>query len=304
MRVRLKTFLSLACLLFLCGCLEFEEQNMAYRYDTKTDTLYIFQEYRGIHGTDKKEGLSPDELEKLDAMVNKEQVYFFSDLFAEYNRDQVLEWQKEAADSANRKDLEAEVGGEAAYKSFTHLIELILANVQVKNGPFYFDAKKRLCGVKKVTVTKASEIIRSVNEVLRFSLKEPLDENAPDEAKRVRAKAAKNRKEFIRLTGNRLEFFWPMTKADYEEDFGAKSKSYRVVESFLNYGGKIEFRDDLVHFSLGNPKETMTRLEMPVMNFGSGGAYTPNAVDAARKHTVILESFDVEAARKEFLKQN
>ena len=59
---------------------------MAYRYDTKTDTLYIFQEYRGIHGTDKKEGLSQDELEKLDAMVNKEQVYFFSDLFAEYNR--------------------------------------------------------------------------------------------------------------------------------------------------------------------------------------------------------------------------
>ncbi len=297
MRTKIALILSLAVLVLLCGCLQFEEQSMSYRYDEKSDTLYIFQEYRGI-SAGQGEGLSEDEIRQLESVIKTERTFFFANWIFEYNREAMQEVQKEGAAASDDSSMTA-----AERKQVLSLVELLLANVKVENGPFYFDASKRLCGVQKVTLKKVSEVVRKANEVMPIALKglAQKQEDAADKA--VLLKAAGKRKEFIRLEKNVLSFVWPMTQPEYEETFGPKTENPEVMAAFKKSGGKIDFKDDEVHFSLGTPQDRITTLSLPVAKAEKEyKGYKPNAVEEVKKRAVILEKFDVEAARKEFLK--
>jgi len=56
-------------ILWLTGCLEFEDQTLTYRYDASTDTLRIFQDYHGIFGADDTAKVTDAEMEQLDSVL-------------------------------------------------------------------------------------------------------------------------------------------------------------------------------------------------------------------------------------------
>ena len=300
MRSKIAVFLSLSVLLLLCGCLEFEEQSLAYRYDEKADTLYIFQEYRGIFGGERKEGLSGDEVEQLSSVLATERTFFFANWIFEYNRTSLLETQKElkgpaAADDTSMTPEER--------KQVLGLVDLVLANVKVENGPLYHDANQHLCGIQKVTIKKASEIIRSANLVMPMALKSLAKDDDQKENRAALLKAAEKRKEFIRLEKNVLSVVWPVNQKDFDKAFGPAPEPLKMVEAFKKSGGKATFKDEEMTLTLGRPEDKVTVLTMPVAKADTDfKGYLPNAVPDVKKKTVILEKFDVEAARKEFLK--
>jgi len=299
MRTKIASIFAFTLLVLLCGCLQFEEQSMAYRHDEKTDTLYIFQEYRGI-SAGQGEGLSEDEIQQLVSVIKTERTFFFANWIFEYNREAMLEVQKELKGPATGDDpsLTSE-----ERKQVLGLVELLLANVKVENGPFYYDASKRLCGVQKVTLKKVSEIVRKANEVMPIALKGVAQKQEDAAEKAVLLKAAVNRKEFIRLEKNVLSFVWPMTHPEYEKAFGDKAESPEVVSAIKKSGGKIEYKENEVHFQMGTPTDRITTMTMPVAKAEKDyKGYKPNAVEEVKRRAVILEKFDVEAARKEFLK--
>lgn len=300
MRTKIATLFSLALLFLLCGCLEFEEQSMSYRYDEQTDTLYIFQEYRGIFGGERKEGLSSDEVEQLSSVLSIERTFFFANWIFEYNRANVQETQKElkgpaAADDASTTPEER--------KQLQDLAELLLANVKVENGPFYYDANRHLCGAQKVTIKQASKIIRSANLVMPLALRSLAKDDDQKDNRAVMLKAAERRKEFIRLEKNVLSVVWPVNKQDFDKVFGPAAEPLMMVTAFKKSGGKAEFKDDEMHLSMGTPQDRITTLTLPVaMAEKDYKDSLPNAVEEVKKRAVILDKFDLEAARKEFLK--
>src|SRR5256885_3355843 len=64
-RPRILRLLALLPMLWLTGCLEFEDQTLTYRYDARTDTLRIFQDYHGIFGADDTSKMTAEEEEQL-----------------------------------------------------------------------------------------------------------------------------------------------------------------------------------------------------------------------------------------------
>ncbi|MGV3756770.1 MAG: hypothetical protein ACO1QS_15410 [Verrucomicrobiota bacterium] len=299
MRTKIALIFSFALLVLLCGCLQFEEQSMSYRYDEKTDTLYIFQEYRGI-SAGQGEGLSEDEIRQLESVIKTERTFFFANWITEFDREALREHRNELKNPPADKKSEL---SEEERKLVLELLDLALANVKVENGPFYFDAEKRLCGVQKVTVKKVSELIRNANKVIPIVIKDSAkdEEDAADKA--VLVKMLEKRREFIWLEKNTLNWVWPMTKADHEKNFGAGGEAQLAVEAFKRSGGSIEFKEDEVHFRIGTLTDRITTLAMPVAKAEKDyKGYKPNAVEEVKKRAVILEKFDVEAARKEFLK--
>ncbi len=300
MRSKIAIFLSLSVLLLLCGCLEFEEQSMAYRYDEKADTLYIFQEYRGVFGGERKEGLTDGEKEELSSVLTTERTFFFANWIFEYNRSSLQDTQKELKGPAATGDTSMTSDER---NQLLGLIELLLTNVKVENGPFYYDANRHLCGIQKVTIKKASEIIRSANLVMPMALRSLAKDDDQKENRAALLKAAEKRKEFIRLEKNVLSVVWPLNQKDYDKAFGPAAESLKMVEAFKKSGGKATFKDDEMTLTLGKPEDKVTVLTMPVAKADTDFKdYLPNAVPDVKKKMVILEEFDVEAARKEFLK--
>jgi len=310
MRTKIASVLSFAVLFLLCGCLEFDEQSMSYRYDEKSDTLYIFQDYKGIFGGEGKEALTKarsdifgpqPEIEQLESVLTKERTFFFANWIAEFDREKLVEHRNELK---NPPVDEQSKLSEEERKLLLALVESLLANVKVENAPFYFDAEKRLCGVQKVTVTKASEVIRSANRVMPVALKSIANEESTTAAEKALIfKAMENRKEFIKLEGNVFSFVFPMPRSEFEKVFGPHAEADLALQAFKKAGGKVEFKEDEIQISLGTPQNRITTLTLPVAKAEKDyQGYLPNAVEDVKKRAVILEKYDVEAARKEFLR--
>lgn len=285
---------------------------MSYRYDEKSDTLYIFQDYQGIFGDELKDTLTterhsfPDissEVEQLDSVLNRERTFFFLNWIYEYDRERLLDYAKELSDSAGRKE-NGWKDGDEGYKQIQKLINLVVANVKVENGPFYFDENKRLCGVQRVTFTKVSEFLRITNEILRRSIKEEIegDENKTEENRKALLRVAERQKEFVALRGNRLSLVFPISKEDYENQLNPKGDDVELLNMVKKCGGKVEFKDNAAHITLGSIEEKVTFLRMPVAKARPEfkGSVT-NAVTEVKKRALILKEYDVNAAREKFL---
>lgn len=299
MRTKMASIFSFAVLVLLCGCLQFEEQSMSYRYDEKTDTLYIFQEYRGI-AAGNGEKLSADEVQQLESVIKTERTFFFANWILEYNREGLVEYRNEVKHPPAGEKPEF---SEEERKQLVELLDMALANIKVENGPFYFDAEKRLCGVQKVTVKKVSELIRSANKVIPLAIKDSAKDEEDAAVKAVLLKMLEKRKEFIWLEKNTLNWVWPMMQADYEKNFGIGGEEKHVTEAFKRSGGRIEFKENEALFQIGAPTDRITTLTKSVAKEEKDyKGYKPNAVEEVKKRAVILDKYDVEAARKEFLK--
>lgn len=297
---KLSSLLILFLGIVLVGCLEFEEQTLSFRHDEKSDTLYIFQDYRGIYGGERAEGLSEGEREQLTSVLQKERTFFFANWIFEYDRERMLEMQKELKGPAGTDD--SLTGDER--KQVLAFVELLLANVKVENGPFYYDASKRLCGVQKVTLKRVSEVIRQANLLMPMALKELAKDKNQENNKEALLKAAAKRKEFIKLQKNELSVIWPISRTDYEAGFNA-AEVPPTLASYRKSGGKVSFKDDEVTFTIGNQTDAVTTLSLPVTKADKDyKGYVANAQVEVKKQAVILDKFDMEAARKEFLKRD
>jgi hypothetical protein len=282
-------------MLWLTGCLEFEDQTLTYRYDPGTDTLRIFQDYHGIFGADDTSRVTEAEVEQLDSVLKGQRTFFFANWILEYNREQLRERLEELKDPQKRKEMKLP---EAASARLEKLLTLWVDNVRVENDGFYFDAKGRLCGSQKVTVTQVTKLISAGNDALSELIKAGAgkqETSAEDKAILLKAEAGPGN--FIQLQGSALTVRVPMTPREFAKMMDPGSSDARLLTEFRRQGGRITTTNDLVTFSLGAPTNAVTALTLPMAK----QPYVPNAVDAVRKRAGIREKFDPTSAARAFL---
>ncbi len=285
----------LLALALLTGCLDFERETVTYHHDAKTDTLRFHLVYHGIFGGEGQPGLSESEQGQLHDVLTNERAFFFSNWILEYNRAMIKEGLEKARDPNENRGKPPPL-----VEKQKKLLELLLANVRVENGPFFLDDRGRLCGAQRVTLQKTSEIMRAANELIREELRHQADAPMTDDDDReaIRRSLAKA-EAFLRLTGNRLALRWPMTRGDHEKQFGeqADEETKSMLGEFVGQGGHFAWERDEVFVHIGTTNRQPATLALRV----GEKPYTPNAVPAVRARAKILEKFDVTAAAKAFV---
>jgi hypothetical protein len=283
---------------FLAGCIEFQRQSLSYHYDTATDTLKIFQDYHGIFGGSDEHKLTPDETEQLASVLDGQRTFFFNNWISEINHAQLRETLGNLKDPQHQKEQKLDA---PAISHIETLINLLLDNARIENGPFYLDAEGKLSAVQRVTITKTSKLIAAGNEVIRDAFKAEIrkDETTAEERLLYR-QSTEQQQDYIKLEGNRLGVRLPMTRAKYDEMFGPKAENRQMNEELKKNGGAINFTRDEVTLSFGQPTDNLTSITLSV----SEKTYTTNMLDVVKKRALVREKFDAQAAAREFLSIN
>ncbi len=274
------------------GCIEFNRQTMAYRHDAKSDTLYIFQEFRGIYGADKKDGLSDNEVQQIQSVLDGQRTFFFANWILEFNREELRKWIEKPPDSPPSPESE-----KAARKQYVELIRLLLDNVKIENDPLHLDNSEQLAGTQRVTIKNLSRIVKTANDTIHAFLQTQAESVNEDKAKLYRA-AVKKRMKFIRIDGNRISADFPLPRSIYESDFEKDEANREFADRFRKAGGSLGHRNGTVEYRLGKPDEKITRLTMDVHS----QPYSPNVLEHLRKEHKILPKFEVAAALEKFLR--
>jgi hypothetical protein len=295
MKSRITQLLAVLSLLWLTGCLEFEDQTLTYRYDAKTDTLRIFQDYHGIYGAKDKSQLEEEEITQLDSVLKGQRTFFFNNWIFEYNGESVREALENFKDPIKRKEA---LVPEAAAVAYEKLLALLVDNVRVENGRFYFDAKGKLSATQRVTVTHVSRLIAAGNGAISEALKvEAAKDSNSSEDKASILKALQGPADFIRLEGNVLTVHFPMPREEFDKTLTDEDSGARQWREFKRQGGKVSYANGQGTWAFGSPTDTATILTLPVFV----GPYVTNAVAEVRKRAGIVEKFDASAAAKEFV---
>ena len=290
---KLPVLLAAWCALLLTGCLEFERQTLTFHYDAKTDTLRMFQNYQGIFGVDKADALSDQELEQLQSVLSTPRTFFFANWILEYNRDLVSEKLAESKTPGANETAAAA----AARARLGTLLQSLLDNVRVENDGFHLDEKGKLCGVQRVTVTRVSKLVAAGNESIRNALKVDYEGSTAEE-RALYAKSAAGPADYIQIEGNQIRLRFPITRADFEKNFGPNADANKLLEEFRRSGGTLVFADNELKWSISKPAETTTSVTLPV----SDKPYVSNLLAAVKKKSIaVREKFEPEAAAKEFL---
>jgi hypothetical protein len=271
--------------LLLTGCLEFEQQNMTFRHDSATDTLYIFQDYQGVFGVEDPARLSETEKEQMASVMNGERTFFFANWLAEFNRKVCLEMSK-----TPKGELDSDEAYEAALRP---LLDLALANIKVENVGFYLNREGRLCGAQRVTVKNVSKVGAALNHWLPLVLRREGNKwEKLKDARRALHAFADSGQDALRLEGNRLEIHWPASEQEYQ-DFKEQTPQ---AAAFRKCGGEISFTNRMIVLAFGKPDAKSVSLTLPM----SDRPYSTNALAEARKYG-IKESFDAVGSAKAFM---
>ncbi len=293
MRRSLTVGLSLLCCLLFSGCLEFEEQVLTYHYDQKSDTIRIFQDYHGIFGASAKDAsatrLSTEEMDQLQSVLKGQRTFFFSNWILEFNREELSRSLADLKSPEKSSDQKLSAAGVAKMEK---LLQQLLANVQVTNGPFYFNKQGKLCGVQYVTVTKFSEVVAAANEFAPFFITSESVDKPADDASAMK-RFAKNPKQLIEFRGNAITVRWPMAKSTYQENFGNRTRAAELKRGGLT----TSFADDVVTIKIGKSSEQISRLALGF----STNTYAGNLVASAKAQHTIKDKFDPAADGKRFL---
>src|SRR6266540_4087494 len=107
---------------------------------------------------------------------------------------------------------------EIASARYEKLLTLVVDDVRVENNGFYFDAKGRLCGNQKVTVTQVTKLIAAGNDALREMIKAKAgNQETSAEEKAALLKAEAGPGNFIQRQGSAFSFRFPMTPRAFAE---------------------------------------------------------------------------------------
>jgi hypothetical protein len=285
-----------AAAILVSGCVEFEEQTLSFVHVPDTDTLRVFQEYRGICGRDRADGLSAAEQDQLESVLTTPRTFFFANWILEIDHRALREWHAELGDPGKRR--RENLSDEAAAR-FQRVVAALLAHSKIENGPFYLDAGNRLGAVQSVTFTRVGEILRALNEAMPDTLRSLAAEKdtTPEDAA-VWLAAAEAPGTFFRLDGNRITVTWPISRRGFDRAFGPEADSRARVEAFRAQGGTVAFADDAVTLSIGSPSADLTSLTLPVSDEPASG----NATAHVRARSLLDAGFDPDAARDRFLR--
>lgn len=291
-----RAFCALALAAMLAGCLEFEEQALSFTHDAKTGTLRIFQDYRGICGSDQPEGLSQSEQNQLESVLTTPRTFFFANWIFEIDHRALRQSLADLRDPETRK--KQNLTEEEAAR-IERLIQVLLAGSRIENGPFYTDAKGRLCAVQFVTFPRIAEVLQAMNDAIPDYLRREAagKGTAPKDAA-VMLAAAKHRKTFVSLDGNRFTITWPCTRAAFDQAFGPHAEADAKLAAFKRQGGTVSFADNEVTLSIGAASAPLTTLTLPI----SGKPATGNAMARVKDRATIREGYDPQAAMNDFIK--
>ena len=134
----------LGILLLACSsCVEFERQDLWFRYDEKEDTLRIFNRYGGVFSN----GDENEAMRQLASVMAGGRAFFFSTWLLEYNAREVEQAQWPRGTRAEDRSL----------------ARMLLDNMSVRNGKFFLSAEGKLCSYQFVEVKNASRLVKAVN---------------------------------------------------------------------------------------------------------------------------------------------
>ena len=213
------------------SCIEFESQELVYRYEKEDDTLLIALKYEGIYGATKAgfddrsddvatdEQLSERQVAQLESVLAGGRAFFFNNWISEYNRAGCAE----ALQRGQGGEKEGEVFGKLEKK----LLRALLDDVKLENLGFYLDEDKRLCGAQTMRISHFTKFLRLANEVLRRQLEAKLPEFRKEQAEAVKSsfsresidlleQALKDDYDFLVREGNLMRVQFPVAKLDYE----------------------------------------------------------------------------------------
>jgi hypothetical protein len=145
----------------LAGCVEFEDQEVHWRYSPQEDEIVAILKYQGIYGGDGKQkeggrpapGLSDQEKSQLEDVMKGGRAFFFNNWISEFNRTKM---------KGALEDLAA--GNDATTRK---LLELMLSAAEVGNLGFYLDKEGRLCGAQTFKLRNVSGVLALTNSLIK-----------------------------------------------------------------------------------------------------------------------------------------
>jgi hypothetical protein len=300
----------------LCSCIRFDRQEMTFRYDADRGELRVFQHYQRIYGN-RGEELTETEIRELDSVINGERTFFFANWIFEYDREGVKRALAETEQPAEEGEEPPSAEEQAALARRDDVLRLLLANVSVRNGPFFLDEDGALCGYQEVTVRNAPGIVDAANRMLDAAvLAAPsLKGFSQASADRMRT-AARGGFGWLSLDGGAVIGRMPVTHGDFllgKQQAAAKIREalardpldrdtlenamagmLRLMENdlWVSYAP----REEHLEVTVGYPTNRSTRIRMDLSD-----GYRSNAVARVRETCGLATNVSVEAARRAFL---
>ncbi len=301
MRTRPILIAAALCLLGASSCIEFESQTLTFRYDNATDTLRIFQLYEGIYGNDSQDSLSVKEAKQMASVLNDERTFFFANWIFECSKPQLEQFvaqEREKQDDPNQKPRE-----KAAKQELVAFAEMLLANVQIENGPYFLNAEQKLSGYQLVTVENASKVVDQANRAISFSVLAWPPDDVPPASRRRILEAAGRGYQWIRLDGNSIRGRFPFEHADamtirrqiagrWASTLALKQNREQRLANLLTGLNQLlqsdiwaSYIDDTFQITVGHPRNPRTELSFVL----SPDQYKPNVVPFAKTHGGIAK---------------
>ena len=306
MKSLISRFIVICSVIPFSSCIEFESQELVYRYEKKNDTLLIALKYDGIYGSIKAgfddrsddvatdEQLSEQQVAQLESVLAGGRAFFFNNWISEYSRAGCAEVLQKMKDGKGPEM----VFGDPEKK----LLRALLDDVKIENIGFYLDENKRLCGAQTMRISHFTKFLRLANEVFRRQFVAKLPELRKEQAEAVKGsfsresidlleKALEDDYDFLVHEGNLLRVQFPVTKLDYErvEEEGGED---------LPEGLRLDFRKGVATLEMGGVVDEKVVLQKKCFT-----GYSRNGLNYIRaKHPKLLhQSKAVEGILLQFL---
>lgn len=255
------------------GCISFEQQAVSYQHDAARDRLRVHIVYSGIHGDARATELSEAEQADLLEVVQARQVYLFDGWLPIVDLDALC---IDMAEPVSPHASEAARRAELALRDWW---ELLAANIEITNGPFYVDDAGRLSAVQHITISSTRALVEAGNRTWTLQAKARLMD-APEWT--VAASIA----EPVRLNGNQLILRYPA-----DDELPGERR-------WLD-GGILSVVDGLATLTLGSPAAPRVAFVTPSTNH-----YLPNAVEFVKQRFGLSAQFDPRTDADSFFSGN
>ena len=165
-------------ILLLSGCIEFENEEVEWKYLPEEEAIVATLRYQGIYGGDgkKKEGKKPakdlteQEVNQLASVMQGGRAFFFNNWISEFNRETLKKGIEKLGDVPD------------GVKS--RLLNLMLKEGEVKNVGFYLDEKGRLCGAQTFRLGKMKDVSDLTNELISQEALKHINKDLSGEAQK------------------------------------------------------------------------------------------------------------------------
>ena len=275
--------------LLLTSCIDFDRQTLSYHYDEELYTLRIFQNYEGLFGSEKGEGITSEEKQQLASLYENGRTFFFGNWIWEYNETSTRAFANEPFSKEN-EDVDGPPTPQEreAHQALLAVARLLLAHVHIDNGAFYRNAQGELCAYQRVTIHQVSQIIDAANIAIAKHILEIDGPGNLREYQQLRPAAVANHA-YIRREGNQFSYHWPLPhsefkrvknqwsqalKAAIQSELPAEKNSALIsARNLMEQEIWLSYLDDILVVTAGYPTNTLTRVQLdgdkdPIDNLG------------------------------------